>query len=40
VTRANLFTIYDRLQTAKTPETRANRSAKMIEALARGERFH
>lgn len=38
--RANLFAIYHRLHTAKTPETRANRIAKMIETLARGEKFH
>lgn len=38
--RANLFAIYHRLQTAKKPETRANRIARMIETLERGERFH
>lgn len=38
--RANLYAIYHRLQTAKKPETRASRIAKMIETLARGERFH
>jgi len=38
--RTNLYAIYHRLQTAKTPETRSRRIAKMIETLARGERFH
>jgi len=38
--RTNLFAIYVRLQTAKTPETRAKRITRMIETLARGERFH
>ncbi len=38
--RTNLFTIYHRLQTAKTPEARAKRIARILETLARGERFH
>ncbi len=38
--RANRYAIYHRLQTAKTPETRANRIARMVAQLARGERFH
>lgn len=38
--RANLYAIYHRLHTAKTPQTRASRIATMIDTLARGERFH
>jgi len=38
--RTNLYAIYHRLHTAKTPETRSQRIANMIETLARGERFH
>ncbi len=38
--RANLFAIYHRLQSAKTPETRAKRIATIIEKLARGETLH
>jgi uncharacterized protein YdeI (YjbR/CyaY-like superfamily) len=38
--RANLFSIYYRLQTAKRPETRAKRMAQILAQLERGERFH
>lgn len=38
--RTNLFSIYHRLHTAKTPETRARRIATIVDMLARGERFH
>lgn len=38
--RRNLFTIYHRLHTAKKQETRQNRMDKIIETLARGEKFH
>lgn len=38
--RKNLYPIYYRLQTAKRPETRARRLAKILDQLDRGERFH
>lgn len=38
--RKNLYPIYYRLQTAKRPETRARRMARILELLDRGERFH
>ena len=38
--RTNLFAIYYRLTSAKKPETRARRMARIIEQLERGERFH
>jgi len=38
--RQNLFTIYYRVTSAKKPETRAKRIAKLIDTLARGERFY
>lgn len=38
--RANLFTIYHRLQTAKKVETRNKRMALIIAQLARGVAFH
>jgi uncharacterized protein YdeI (YjbR/CyaY-like superfamily) len=38
--RTNLYSIYHRLHTAKKPETRQNRMDKIIEMLARGEKFH
>ncbi len=38
--RANVFAIVYRLETAKTPETRAKRMAAILDMLARGERFH
>ncbi len=38
--RANLFSIYHRLQSAKKPQTRQNRMDKIIGMLARGEKFH
>jgi uncharacterized protein YdeI (YjbR/CyaY-like superfamily) len=38
--RKNLYPIYYRLQTAKRPETRARRMARILEQLDRGERFH
>lgn len=37
--KANLFAIYHRLLTAKKPETRARRMAKIIETLEKGERL-
>lgn len=38
--RANLYTIYYRLHTAKTPKTRAARMEKIITMLAAGQKFH
>jgi uncharacterized protein YdeI (YjbR/CyaY-like superfamily) len=38
--RANLFSIYYRLTTAKKPETRAKRMAQIIAMLAEGKKFH
>lgn len=38
--RANLFAIYYRLTSAKMPQTRARRMARILEQLERGERFH
>ena len=38
--RANLYAVYHRLQTAKRPETRAKRLARILDQLDRGERFH
>lgn len=38
--RKNLYPIYYRLQTARTPETRAKRMASILAQLDRGERFH
>ena len=38
--RRNLFSIYYRLHTAKTPETRAKRMARALAQLERGEKFH
>ena len=38
--RANLFSIYYRLHTAKKPETRAKRMAAILAQLDREERFH
>jgi uncharacterized protein YdeI (YjbR/CyaY-like superfamily) len=38
--RANLFSIYHRLHTAKRVETRKKRIADMVAQLARGEAFH
>ncbi|MEO8530378.1 MAG: YdeI/OmpD-associated family protein [Deltaproteobacteria bacterium] len=38
--RRNLFTIYYQVTSAKKPETRANRIAKLIATLTRGETFH
>jgi uncharacterized protein YdeI (YjbR/CyaY-like superfamily) len=38
--KTNLYSIAYRLQTAKKPETRENRKQKIIEMLARGEKFH
>ena len=35
--RQNLYAIYYRLHTARTPETRARRMAKMLGALAAGQ---
>lgn len=37
---ANRYSILYRLQTAKRPETRARRLEKIIEMLAKGEKFH
>lgn len=38
--RANLFSIYHWLHTAKKPETRQSRMEKIIGMLERGEKFH
>ncbi len=38
--KANLYAIVYRLQTAKKPETRERRMKKILEMLARGEKFH
>ena len=38
--KTNLYSIAYRLQTARKPETRANRIQAIIERLARGEKFH
>jgi len=38
--KQNTYSIVYRLQTAKTPETRAKRVRTMIEMLDRGEKFH
>ncbi len=38
--KQNLYAIYYRLHTAKTPETRARRMAKLIATLDAGETFH
>lgn len=38
--RRNLFAIHHRLATARTPETRARRTQRIIERLSRNERFH
>ena len=38
--RANLYTIYHRLHTAKTDRGRAQRMERMLATLERGARFH
>ncbi|MBV9643725.1 MAG: YdeI/OmpD-associated family protein [Verrucomicrobia bacterium] len=38
--KTNLYSIAYRLQTAKKPETREKRMRRIIEMLARGEKFH
>ena len=38
--RANLFSIYYRLQSAKKTETRARRMTQIIAMLAEGKKFH
>jgi len=38
--KTNLFAIHFRLQTAKKPETRANRMKIILEMLHKGEKFH
>lgn len=38
--KANVYAIVYRLQTAKKPETRERRMKKILEMLARGEKFH
>jgi uncharacterized protein YdeI (YjbR/CyaY-like superfamily) len=38
--KANLYSIAYRLQTAKRPETRIERTRLIIDMLARGEKFH
>ena len=38
--RTNLYRIYHRLHTAKKPQTRHNWMDKIIDRLARGEKFH
>jgi uncharacterized protein YdeI (YjbR/CyaY-like superfamily) len=40
LTKRNTYPVVYRLQTAKTPETRAKRITAMIEMFARGEKFH
>ena len=40
LSKANLYAIAYRLQTAKRPETKAKRIGQIIEMLSRGERFH
>ncbi len=38
--RTNLYSIYHRIHTAKSPQTRQNRIDKIMGMLARGEKFH
>ncbi len=38
--KQNLYAIYYRLHSARTPDTRARRMAALIATLERGERFH
>ncbi|SFR33528.1 Uncharacterized conserved protein YdeI, YjbR/CyaY-like superfamily, DUF1801 family [Yoonia tamlensis] len=38
LSRSNIFAIYHRLHSAKRPQTRETRMAKILEALARGEK--
>jgi uncharacterized protein YdeI (YjbR/CyaY-like superfamily) len=38
--KTNLYAIAWRLQTAKTPETRARRMEAILQMLAKGKRFH
>jgi uncharacterized protein YdeI (YjbR/CyaY-like superfamily) len=38
--RANRYAVLWRLQTAKSPETRARRKKAILEMLAKGEKFH
>ena len=38
--KTNLYAIAWRLQTAKTPETRARRFAGLLEMVMKGEKFH
>jgi uncharacterized protein YdeI (YjbR/CyaY-like superfamily) len=38
--KQNLYAIYYRLHSARTPETRTRRMAALIATLDRGERFH
>jgi uncharacterized protein YdeI (YjbR/CyaY-like superfamily) len=38
--RTNRYAILYRIQDAKRPETRANRIAKFVEMLARGEKIY
>lgn len=40
LSRANLYAIAYRLQTAKRPETKAKRIRLIVDMLARGETFH
>jgi uncharacterized protein YdeI (YjbR/CyaY-like superfamily) len=40
LSKANLYAIAYRLQTAKRPETKTKRTRLIIEMLARGESFH
>lgn len=40
LSRANLFAIYFKLQSAKKPETRKKRMEKIIEMLSKNEKFH
>ena len=40
LTRANVYAITYRLQTAKKPETRERRMAAILDMMRRGEKFH
>lgn len=40
LSKANIYSIVYRLQTAKKPETRERRMKMILEMLRRGEKFH
>lgn len=40
LSRSNVYAIVYRLQTAKKPETRERRLKRILDMLARGEKFH